>query len=60
MAEFAERLCLDLADTLSCDIKLSSDLLKGTRPSVIHSETETEHLVLSLCQRIEDFVKLLF
>ena len=60
MAEFPERLCLNLTDTLSCYIKLSSDFFQRAGAAVIHAEPEAEHFLFSLCQGIKHFIQLLF
>ena len=60
VTELTECFRLDLTDTLSCYIKLSSNLFKCTCSSVIHSETKTEDFLLSLCQCIQHFIQLLF
>ena len=59
MTQFSQRLRLDLADTLSCYIEFLADLFQRAGAAVIHTESETEHFLLSLCQRIQHLVKLL-
>ena len=44
MAQFAQRLCLDLANTLTRDAEALSDLLKSTGASVLETEAQTQHL----------------
>ena len=60
MAQFSEGLCLDLADTLSCDVKLFSYFLECAGAPVVHAEAQAENLLFSLCQCIQHFVKLFF
>ena len=59
MAQFAKRFRLDLTDTLPCDVKFLSDLLKSARPAVHKPEAELQHLLLSRCQRVKHLVQLL-
>ena len=51
MAQFTERFRLDLTDTLSCNIKLFTNLFEGSRTAIIKSETETQNLLLTVGQR---------
>src|SRR5699024_8864759 len=59
MPELAERLRLNLTDTLSRDIELFSHFLQGAGPSVVHAKTKPEHLLLPVCQGIQHLVQLL-
>ena len=59
MSQLSERLCLDLSDTLSCDIELLADFLKGSWSSVIPSKSELYNSLLSLCKCADYLVELL-
>ena len=48
MTELSESLCLDLSDTLSGNVKLLAHLFKSTGTAVLKTESETEHLFLTL------------
>ena len=48
VTELSESLCLDLSDTLSGNIKLLAHLFKSTGTAVLKTESETEHLFLTL------------
>ena len=58
MAEFAECLCLNLADTLTGDIELLAYLFQGPGTAVLEAETQTEHFLLTLCQCAEHLIQL--
>ena len=58
MAELAQRLCLDLSDTLSGNVKFLADFFKSPGSSVVETESESEHFLLSLCQCSQDFLEL--
>ncbi len=60
MTQLAQRLRLDLTDTLTCDIELFSDFLKCSCTSVLQSKTQCQHLLLTLRQRSEHFLQLFF
>ena len=47
MAQFSQRLGLDLADTLTGNIKLFSNLFEGTGSAVVKTETELDHMLLT-------------
>ena len=53
VTELSERLCLDLTDTLTGDIKLLTYLLKRSVSSVIESETELDNVLLTGCESME-------
>ena len=50
MAQFTERFRLDLTDTLSCNVKLFTNLFEGSRTAIVKSETETQNLLLTVGQ----------
>ena len=50
VAELAQRLRLDLTDTLSRDVELLSDFLQCARPSVDQPETQLDDLTLTVGQ----------
>ena len=47
MTELAERLCLDLTDTLTGDVKFFADFLERSGAAVIEAEAELENVLLS-------------
>ena len=51
MAELSKRFRLDLTDTLSCNIKLFTNLFEGSLTAIVKSETETQNLLLTVSQR---------
>ena len=59
MAELAQRLCLNLTDTLSGNIKFFSHLFQSAGASVIKTESETKNLLLSFCQGSKNLDQLL-
>ena len=59
MTQLAQGLGLNLADTLSCNIKLLTHFFQCAGTSIIHAKPETKYLLLSLCQCIKHLVKLL-
>src|SRR2546423_13893223 len=60
MAQFAQGLGFNLANTLTGDVKLFADFFQGTAATVIETETQLEHFALALGQAIEDILHLLF
>ena len=59
MAELAQGLGLDLADTLARDVELLADLLQGPGPAVVQTEAQAQHLLLALREGPQDLVELL-
>ena len=59
MAELAQRLCLDLADTLTRDVEDLAHFLKRSGSAVLETEAELQHLFLSGRQRGEHLAELL-
>ena len=59
MAKLAQRLCLDLTDTLTSDIEFLSDLLEGTRSAIVETETQLNNMLLSGSEGMQLFFKLL-
>ena len=59
VAQLAERLCLDLADSLAGDAEVLSDLFQRAGPAVVKSEAQTEHLFFPRSQRVKHFLELL-
>ena len=59
MTQFAQRLCLDLADALARDVKLLADFLERMRAAVLQTEPQRQHLRLALCERPEHLFDLL-
>ena len=59
MMQLAEGLCLDLTDTLTGDIKLLSDFLERSCASVVQTETQTDNLLFTFRQRVENLIELL-
>ena len=51
MTQLAQSFCLDLTDTLSCDIELFTNFLQSSGTSVVQSETEAEDLLLTVSKR---------
>ena len=51
MTQFTQSFRLDLTDTLSCNVEFFSNFLKSSGTTVIQSETKTEYLLLTVCQR---------
>src|SRR5262245_17663867 len=59
MPQLAERLRLDLADSLARDVERGADLFERARAAVLgQTEPETYHLRLALAQRFEHLVHL--
>ena len=59
MPELAERLGLDLSDTLTSDLELSSNLLKRSRAAVLKTEAELDYLLLPGGEGMKNVAKLL-
>src|SRR3989338_5865136 len=59
VAEFSQRLCLDLPHALAGNLEDRPDLFEGPRIPVAYPEPQPQHLLLSLGQRAEDSVHLL-
>src|SRR5438477_6959704 len=53
MAQLAEGLRLDLANSLACHVELATDLLQRARPAVLEPEPELEHASLATRQRVQ-------
>ena len=51
MTQLAQSFCLDLTDTLSCDIELFTNFLQSSGTSVVQSETEAENLLFTVSKR---------
>ena len=47
VSEFSESLCLDLSDTLSCDVEFLTYLFKSSGSSVVKSESELYNVLLT-------------
>ena len=60
MAEFSERFCLDLTDTLTCYIELFSNFFQCSCATVLQTKTECQNFLLSLGQCSKYFLQLLF
>ena len=54
VAELADGLILDLADTLARDAEDLADLLERMRPAVVHAEAHPQDVRLALGQRAEN------
>lgn len=50
MAQLAQGLGFDLADSFSCNVELLADFLQGSRAAVLQSEAQTDYLALTLGQ----------
>ena len=59
MSQLTERLCLDLSDTLSCDLELLSNLLEGSGSAVLKTKAKLYNLLFSGGQGVQDIAKLL-
>ena len=59
MAKLAERFCLDLADTLTGDIELLTNLLKSALLAVCKTETQAKNARFTRSQGVENLVELL-
>ena len=59
VAELSEGFCLDLAYTLTGNVKALAYLLKCTGLAVLKTETELEHLCLTVCKCGKYLVELL-
>ena len=57
MAQLADCLVFNLADTLARDAEDLTDLLQRVRSAVIHAEAHLEHVCLALGQRAENLGK---
>ena len=53
MTELTKRLCLDLTDTLTRDVKLLTNLLKRSRSSVVKTEAELDDMLLTGRERMK-------
>ena len=53
MAQLAQCLCLNLADTFTSYIELLADFLQSTGTSVLNTKAQTQHLFLTGCQGLE-------
>ena len=59
MTKLTKRLCLDLSDTLSGDLKLLTNLLEGSGTTVLKSETKLNYLLLSGSKSVKNVAELL-
>ena len=59
MTELTKRLRLYLADTLTGNVKLLTNLLKGSCASVLKAEPKLKNVLLSGCKRMENLIDLL-
>ena len=59
MAKLSKGLCLDLANTLSGNIKLLANLFQCSCTAVIQSETKSKHFLLSFGKGSQNFYQLL-
>ena len=59
MAQFRERLALDLTDALTRDAEFATHLFERARMTVFKAETQRDDLALTLCQALERFRELL-
>ena len=50
MAQLGERLCLDLADSLTCDAELAAHFLERLRLTPVEAEPQSDDLLLALGQ----------
>jgi hypothetical protein len=50
VAQLSERVCLDLAYTLSCYADPVSNLFQGVRTIAVQSETQSQHTILTRCE----------
>ena len=53
VTELTERLCLDLTDTLTGDIKLLTDLFKRSRSAVVKTESQLYNVLLAGSQGVK-------
>ena len=53
MTQFAQRFRLDLANTLTGNIKFLSYFFQGSCPSIFQSKTQAYYLALTVCQRFQ-------
>ena len=53
MAQFSQRLCFDLTDTLARNSKFASHFLKRTCLAIVKTKAQTKHLLLARGQRIQ-------
>ena len=58
MAQLAQCLCLNLADTFTGYIELLADFLQSTGTSVLNTKAQTQHLFLTGCQGLEHLYQL--
>mgnify|MGYP007081500513 CR=1 FL=1 len=59
MAQFRERLALDLTDALTRDAEFATHFFERARMTVFKAETQRDDLALTLCQALERFRELL-
>jgi hypothetical protein len=60
MAELSQRFCFDLSDPLSRYAEGLSNFLKRSGPAVVKPEAHGKHLALSVGERTQHIVHLLF
>ena len=58
MTQLAERLCLNLSDTLSCYVKFLTNFLKSSCLAIIKTKTKLDYITFSFCKRSHRFFKL--
>src|SRR5665648_223765 len=59
MAQFAERLALDLPDPLASHAELATHFLEGAGMAVVEAEPELYHFALALREAVEHLAELL-
>src|SRR5688500_247035 len=57
--QLAERLCLDLANPLACDVEVTADLFEGPGTSVLEAEAQLKHPPLTRREGIQHALDLL-
>ena len=59
VAQLADGLIFDLADTLTGNAKDLAHFLQGVGAAVVHTEAHTQHISLTLGQRVQDLLQCL-
>lgn len=53
MAQFSERLCLNLTDSLTGNIELLADFFKRSASSVVKTEAKLDNVLFTECEGVE-------
>ena len=57
MTQLSQRLSLDLTNTLTCNVKFLADLFQRAASSVVKTEAQLYHMLLTRCKRVKLAVK---